>query len=202
MRYDYMPKERPYALYIHGMGSGAKSGTKTSLGHYLDNYEWLNPELPTDPEQAMAILDDYAQVFQPRLVAGTSMGGLYTLFVKAPEAVKVVINPTYNVETTLRKLGYGKHPYHCERENGEREYVIDEPLVRRYMQLRDTRQIEPSRRMIALFSSDDEIVGREPSKQNAKAMESFGYEIYWSDKFGHRLNQPAAKRLASIIASE
>ena len=130
------------------------------------------------------------------------MGGLYTLFVKAPEAIKVAINPTYNVEVTLRKLGYGKHKYHCERENGETEYVIDEPLVRKYIHLRDSRHVEPSQRMIALFSSDDELVGREPSKQNAKALESIGYEIYWSDKFGHRLNQPAAKKLASIIASK
>lgn len=202
MSHDYISKERPYALYIHGMGSGAKSGTKTSLGHYLEGYEWLSPELPTDPELAVAILDDYAQVFQPQLVAGTSMGGLYTLFVKAPVAIKVAINPTYNVEVTLRKLGYGKHKYHCERENGETEYVIDEPLVRKYIHLRDSRHVEPSQRMIALFSSDDELVGREPSKQNAKALESIGYEIYWSDKFGHRLNQPAAKKLASIIASK
>lgn len=202
MSHDYISKERPYALYIHGMGSGAKSGTKTSLGHYLEGYEWLSPELPTDPELAVAILDDYAQVFQPQLVAGTSMGGLYTLFVKAPKAIKVAINPTYNVEVTLRKLGYGKHKYHCERENGETEYVIDEPLVRKYIHLRDSRHVEPSQRMIALFSSDDELVGREPSKQNAKALESIGYEIYWSDKFGHRLNQPAAKKLASIIASK
>ena len=202
MSHDYISKERPYALYIHGMGSGAKSGTKTSLGHYLEGYEWLSPELPTDPELAVAILDDYAQVFQPQLVAGTSMGGLYTLFVKAPEAIKVAINPTYNVEVTLRKLGYGKHKYHCERENGETEYVIDEPLVMKYIHLRDSRHVEPSQRMIALFSSDDELVGREPSKQNAKALESIGYEIYWSDKFGHRLNQPAAKKLASIIASK
>ena len=47
--YDYMPKEKPYALYVHGMGSGAKSGTKSSLGHYLDGYEWLSHELPGKP---------------------------------------------------------------------------------------------------------------------------------------------------------
>ena len=92
--YDYMPKEKPYALYVHGMGSGAKSGTKSSLGHYLDGYEWLSPELPVEPAEAMAILEDYVKVFSPELIAGTSLGGLYLLYLDAPEAVKGAINPT------------------------------------------------------------------------------------------------------------
>lgn len=58
MDYGYNSKPLPYALYIHGMGSGAKSGTRSSLGHYLDGYEWLSPELPVEPEAAMAILED------------------------------------------------------------------------------------------------------------------------------------------------
>ncbi len=198
--YTYNSEPLPYALYVHGMGSGAKSGTKSSLGHYLDGYEWLSPELPVEPEAAMAILDDYVGVFSPALIAGTSLGGLYLLYLDAPEATKVAINPTYNIETTLRRIGYGKHPFHCEREDGATEYTIDEPLVKRYAAIRDSRTPMPSRRMVALFSSDDELVGREPAKQNAAALQRLGYEIHWSDKFGHRLNQPAAKLLAKILS--
>lgn len=197
--YAFMSKEKPYALYVHGMGSGAKSGTKSSLGHYLDGYEWLSPELPVEPAEAMAILEDYVNVFSPALIAGTSLGGLYLLYLDAPEAVKVAINPTYNIETTLRRIGYGKHLYHCEREDGATEYTIDEPLVKRYKAVRDQRTPIPSKRMVALFSSDDELVGREPAKQNAAALQRLGYEIHWSDKFGHRLNQPAAKLLSKIL---
>ena len=198
--YTYNSEPLPYALYVHGMGSGAKSGTKSSLGHYLDGYEWLSPELPVEPEAAMAILDDYVGVFSPALIAGTSLGGLYLLYLNAPDATKVAINPTYNIETTLRRIGYGKHPFHCEREDGAKEYTIDEPLVKRYAAIRDSRTPMPSRRMVALFSSDDELVGREPAKQNAAALQRLGYEIHWSDKFGHRLNQPAAKLLAKILS--
>ena len=200
MDYTYNNEPLPYALYVHGMGSGAKSGTKSSLGHYLTGYEWLSPELPVEPEAAMAILEDYVKVFSPTLIAGTSLGGLYLLYLDAPEATKVAINPTYNIETTLRRIGYGKHPFHCEREDGATEYTIDEPLVKRYMAVRDSRVPVTSRRMVALFSSDDELVGREPAKQNAAALQRLGYEIYWCDKFGHRLNQPAAKLLAKILA--
>lgn len=59
----------------------------------------------------------------------------------------------------------------------------------------------PSKRMVALFSSDDELVGREPAKQNAAALQRLGYEIHWCDKFGHRLNQPAAKLLSKILSN-
>jgi len=198
--YDYMPKEKPYALYVHGMGSGAKSGTKSSLGHYIGGYEWLSPELPVEPEEAMEILEDYVRVFSPALIAGTSLGGLYLLYLDAPGATKVAVNPTYNIETTLRRIGYGKHPFHCEREDGAKEYIIDEPLVKRYMAVRDGRTPMASSRMVALFSTDDELVGREPTKQNAAALERLGYEIHWCDKFGHRLNQPAAKLLSKILS--
>ncbi len=200
MSLSYHNEPLPYALYVHGMGSGAKSGTKSSLGHYLDGYEWLSPELPVEPAEAMAILEDYVNVFSPALIAGTSLGGLYLLYLDAPEAVKVAINPTYNIETTLRRIGYGKHSYHCEREDGATEYTIDEPLVKRYKAVRDQRTPIPSKRMVAFFSSDDELVGREPAKQNAAALQRLGYEIHWSDKFGHRLNQPAAKLLSKILS--
>ncbi len=203
MSYSYDSNEAlPYALYVHGMGSGAKSGTRSSLGHYLDGYEWLSPELPVEPEEAMAVLEDYVRVFSPALITGTSLGGLYLLYLDAPKAVKAAVNPTYNIETTLRRIGYGKHPYHCERVDGVKEYTIDEPLVKRYMALRDGREPRPSARMVAFFSTDDELVGREPSKRNAEAMQRLGYEIHWCDKFGHRLNQPAAKALAKIITQD
>ena len=186
-----------YALYIHGMGSGAKSGTRSSLGHYLPHFEWLCPELPTDPQQAMAILRDYNHVFEPGLIVGTSLGGLYTVFLDAP--VKVAVNATYNIDTTLRRLGYGKHRYHCEREDGATEYIIDEPLVQEYKHLRDTEPPVRSPHMIGFFSTDDELVGREPAKQNARAMAALGYEVAWTTKCGHRLNQAAAKQLAALV---
>lgn len=197
--YNYTPREKPYALYIHGMGSGAKSGTRSSLGHYLDNYEWLSPELPLDPRQALALLRDYTNVFAPELIVGTSLGGLYTLYL--PATAKVAVNPTYNIETTLRRIGYGKHPYHCEREDGATEYTLDEPLVQAYKTLRDTTQPVSAERMIAFFSADDELVGREASKQNARSLEALGYEVVWTTKCGHRLNQPAAKQIATLLAS-
>jgi len=190
---------KPYALYIHGMGSGAKSGTKSSLGHYLSDYEWISPEVTHNPEESLAILNDWAQAFQPALIAGTSMGGFYNLYIDCPSAVKLIVNPTYNIENVMRKVGYGKHKYHCERENGETEYVIDEPLVRSFINYRTEHQIILGVRNIAVFSSDDELVGKENAKKNAAVLEKAGFEVYWSDKFGHRLNEKVAKKIVEWL---
>ena len=195
----YPEIQKPYALYVHGMGSGAKSGTKSSLGKYLTDYEWIAPEFTTDPYESLEILNEWVNTFHPAIIAGTSMGGFLTLFANYSSAIKLIVNPTYNIETVLRKVGYGKHPYHCERENGETEYVIDEPMIRRFITFREENNIVLGSRNIALFSSDDELVGKENSKKNAAVLEKAGFEIVWSDKFGHRLNERGAKKLVETM---
>lgn len=187
--------QKPYAIYIHGVGSGAKSGTKSSLAHYFTEYEWINPEVTHDPYESIPLLNEWAKTFQPALIAGTSMGGLYTLYVDCPSAIKLAVNPAMNIETVLRKIGYGKYKYLCERENGETEYVIDESMARRFIQFRNEHEIIKGARNMAVFSTADELVGRENSKKSAAVLEKLDFEIYWYDKFGHRMNEQAAKKI-------
>ena len=73
-------------------------------------------------------------------------------------------------------------------------------MIQKFIRFRAENQPVPGARNIALFSTDDELVSREPAKQNAAALQRLGYEIHWCDKFGHRLNQPAAKLLAKILS--
>lgn len=193
------PESKPYALYIHGLGSGAKSGTKTSFGRYFEQYEWLSPEISHNPYEALEVLNEWTAAFEPALVAGTSMGGMLTLYVNAPNAIKIAVNPTVEMERVLRKLGYGKHPYMQERENGDTEFVIDEPMIRQFITFRETHPIVLGKRNIALFSTDDELVGREISKRNAALLEQDGWEIVWNAKFGHRLNEQAVKGLLHYL---
>lgn len=197
--YQTEPTQKPYALYIHGLGSSAKSGTKSSFGRYFDEYEWLSPEVTHDPYESLGILNDWCSVFSPVLVAGTSMGGMLTLYVNAPNAIKIAVNPTIEMERVLRKLGYGKHPYMQERENKEKEFIIDEPMIRRFITFREEKAILPGKRSIALFSTDDELVGKEISKHNASILEGQGWEVLWSAKFGHRVNEQAVKTIVRYL---
>ena len=104
-----------------------------------------------------------------------------------------------SIENTIRKKGYGRHAYLCEREDGAREYVIDEPLVRRFIAFREQNTLQTGARAIALFSTEDEVCGKESSKQSAAILQNAGVEILWSDKFGHRLNDKATKLLKRAI---
>ena len=106
------------------------------MARSLDGYEWLAPEITHNPFESLAILNEWVTTFQPALVAGTSMGGLLTMYVNSPNAIKVAVNPCVEIERVLRKIGYGKHPYLQLRENGETEYIIDEPMIRQFITFR------------------------------------------------------------------
>ena len=188
-----------YAIYIHGLGSGAKSGTSSAFVHYFPEYEWICPEVNEDPDESMAVIQEYIRVFQPKLIAGTSIGGLYALYADAPEAAKVAVNATINVEHTLRKVGYGKHPFYCEREDGRTTYELNEAIVRKFTDYKASHQILPGTRNLAVFSKNDELVGQVESRKNAKILEAAGFTIIWSDKFGHRLNENVAKKIPSWL---
>ena len=193
------PKQKPYAIYIHGFASSPKSGTRASLARALPEYEWLAPEITHDPYESLAILNEWTHTFQPALIVGTSMGGMLGLYIDAPASVKLVINPSLEMERTLRQRGYGKHPYLQERENGEKEFTIDEPMIQRFVSFRKEQLIRLGTRNIGLFSTDDELLGHEMSKRNARVLADAGFDIVWSDKFGHRCNDNAVKQITKLL---
>ena len=193
-------KTEGYALYIHGLGSGAKSGTGSAFLRYFPQYEWLCPEVNEDPVESEAVIAEFIKVFRPAMIAGTSMGGLYTLYADAPAAVKVVANATLGIEHVLRKVGYGRHPFFCEREDGRTEYEINEQVVRRFSEYKASHAILPGRKNLAVFSLNDELVGQVESRRNAKLLEAEGFTVIWSDKFGHRLNENVAKKIPAWLA--
>lgn len=195
------PKQKPYALYIHGFASSPKSGTRASLARALPEYEWLAPEIMHEPYDSITILNDWARTFLPELIVGTSMGGMLALYVDAPNATKLVINPSLEMERTLRQRGYGKHPYLQEREDGATEFIIDEPMIQRFVAFKKEQSFIPGAHNLGLFSTDDEMLGHEMSKRNAKVLEQAGYEIVWSNKFGHRCNDNAVKEIVKMLKS-
>jgi len=193
------PKQKPYALYIHGFASSPKSGTRASLARALTAYEWLAPEITHEPYESLDILNEWARTFRPQLIVGTSMGGMLAMYVDAADAVKMVVNPSLEMERTLRQRGYGRHLYLQEREDGATEFVIDEPMIQRFVAFKKEHTFLPGVRNIGLFSTDDELLGREMSKRNAKVLTDAGWTVAWSDKFGHRCNDNAVKEIVKLL---
>lgn len=198
--YWYEPRQKPYAMYIHGFASSARSGTRSTLSRTFADYEWLAPEITHNPFESLDILNEWARTFQPELIVGTSMGGMLCLYVDAPQAVKVVVNPSLEMERTLRQRGYGKHPYLQEREDGATEFVIDEPMIHRFIDFRKEHEFVLGSKNVALFSRDDELIGHEGAKRNAALVEKAGFEVNWSDKFGHRCNDNAVKLISRLLS--
>jgi hypothetical protein len=73
-------------------------------------------------------------------------------------------------------------------------------MIRQFISFRETHTPILGIRNIALFSTDDELIGREFSKKNAAILESLGYETYWNAKFGHRCNEQAAKQIKNLLS--
>jgi len=189
----------PYALYVHGFGSGANSNSSRMVGARVTGYEWLHPEMPLDPEEALSILNEHVRVFEPEMIIGTSMGGLLISRVTAPKATKVVVNPALEMDRALRRMGYGKYDFFCDREDGAQQYVIDEPLVQKYASFQANHLIQPGAKNFVLMSADDELLGHEMTKKNASVMAENGFDVTYSDKFGHRLNEQSAKKIAEVL---
>ena len=186
-------------LYVHGFASSGQSGTVRRLQEVLPEARVIAPDLPIHPHEALALLHDVCQQEKPDLIVGTSMGGMLGLYIDAPASVKLVINPSLEMERTLRQRGYGKHPYLQERENGEKEFTIDEPMIQRFVSFRKEQLIRLGTRNIGLFSTDDELLGHEMSKRNARVLADAGFDIVWSDKFGHRCNDNAVKQITKLL---
>ena len=80
-----------------------------------------------------------------------------------------------------------------------KEFIIDEPMVQRFIAFKKEHSFILGSRNIGLFSTDDELLGHEMSKRNAKAVEEAGFEIIWSAKFGHRCNDNAVKEIVKQL---
>lgn len=198
---DINDNHHPYAMYVHGFGSGAASSSSLVVAKRITGYEWLKPELPLDPDDAISLLNDYASTFRPEIIVGTSMGGMFACYVNAPWAIKAVINPAMEMDKSLRKKGYGKFDFYCEREDGVQSGVIDEALIRSYEKFRTSRRIIQGVTNICVMSSDDELLGHEVTKKNGASLAENGFTVVFGDKFGHRLNEQTAKLLLDTLRS-
>lgn len=199
--HDINDNHHPYAMYIHGFASGAASTSSLTVAKRITGYDWIKPELPLNPYDALNLLNEYAVAFRPELIVGTSMGGMFACFVNAPWAIKAVINPAMEMDRSLRRIGYGKFDFLCHREDGIQCGVIDEPLVRSYEAFRSSHQLSPGVTNICVMSTDDELLGHEMTKKNGALLSENGFTVVYGDKFGHRINEQTTSLLLDTLRS-
>ena len=76
------------------------SSTATNLRALLPECEVLSPDLPIAPDKAYDMLCRLCNEEQPRLLIGTSMGGMFAQQVRGYR--KILVNPAFHVSAFMR----------------------------------------------------------------------------------------------------
>lgn len=139
-------------LFIHGLASSGAYKLADMLRINL-KADVLAPDLPIDPDEALAQLRGLVADEQPDLVAGLSWGGFLALQLGYPRTA--VINPDLHISRLLREH-IGPMDYLSPRRGGETQFLITEALCRRYEQL-EAADI-PAKSPLGLFATEDELV--------------------------------------------
>ena len=178
-------------MYVHGFASSGSSGTVMSLRRHFPQWRVIAPDLPIDPFEAMELLRKTIDKEQPKLVIGTSMGGMYTQQLWGMP--RIVVNPSFEMSRTLLFNHMGKHKYTAKRKDGATEFRIDKQIVEQFKLMEQTQfdGIDDFEKLFVygLFGDKDPVVHFQPLMA-----ELYGEErCVWFDG-EHRLNDTIVKR--------
>ena len=181
---------KPYALYVHGLGSGARTRTMKQLPECLPYFEWIAVEVAEDAEEAVGKINRYVEQYRPEVLMGTSLGGFYIFYADAPDAVKIICNPAMNIDELIRtKIGFGEYNYFVKRENGQKTYILDEQVCQRFAEFRMTHFPISGRANYAFFGDSDELIGAAGTLKNRAVVSAAGYSIFVEPGGGHRIGE-------------
>ena len=191
---------KPTAMYIHGLASGSNSNTARELQKLFPQYQWILPEVGEELEQAIDKINGIVAQYNPKIVMGTSYGGLMTMYADAPNATKIICNPAVNADVSLAKdIGYGIHPYFCQRQDGATHFDITPAICQGIAHYKATHQVIPGINNHAVFSPNDELLGKEATLDNATMAYTNGFVIHLDPKGGHRMSSSTMAIVKHII---
>jgi len=141
-------------VFIHGLASSGAYKMADMLRQLLRPAEVVAPDLPIDPDQALALLRSICADENPDLVVGLSWGGFLALRLQA--AKTVVVNPDLSISKLLRQH-IGPMEYLSPRKNGELRFLITEEICERYEQM-EAEGIPPQTAVLGCFGEQDNLV--------------------------------------------
>ena len=149
----------------------------------------ISPDLPTDPDEALALLRNIVVTEKIDLAVGTSMGGMFAQKLRGTK--KILVNPAFHVSQSMRKR-LGVNPFYGVRADGATKYEITPGLCDRYELLESTQfdalPPEEHKITIGLFGTEDTTVDcRAEFMQHYTRLHTF--------RGGHRLNEAAIKEV-------
>ena len=115
-------------LYVHGFASSGANGTVKTMRLILPEAEVIAPDLPVEPEEAAALLEDICVSHKPDLIIGTSMGAMYAEQLRGID--RILVNPAFHLaDTLLKNNGLGRQDYHNPRQDGQTSFLVTKGLL-------------------------------------------------------------------------
>lgn len=152
-------------LFIHGLASSGAYKTADTLRILLRPCEVISPDVPIEPDKALAMLQGICREQNPDLVVGLSLGGFWAQ--KLHGFRKILINPDFHISCLMRSLK-GEMKYLSPRADGSLSFTITDGLCDAYEALEkvqfdddgpfgpvDEKEISLTRGM---FADHDEMV--------------------------------------------
>ena len=195
--------DRPVAIYVHGLASGAAGTTINSLARKLKQYRWITTDFGEDIATNVLMLECMISLEHPSLIVGTSMGGVTVLYANAPDVVKIVCNPALSIADSVRNtIGLGEHEYFCDRINGKQTFELTEDMCLGYENYIATHTPLQGKENYAIFSAHDELLGDEASHKAQQVVSDAGYCVSIDSKGVHRITSSTIKIIGILVDKE
>lgn len=146
-------------LFIHGLASSGAYKMANSLRILMKPCEVTAPDIPIDPEEALALLHATCSNENPDLIVGLSLGGFWAQKLRGYR--KILVNPDFHVSGLLNTMK-GEQKYLSPRRDGAGTFIITEDICRGYRELEKVEfdNLEPEEIAMTrgMFADNDEIV--------------------------------------------
>lgn len=195
--------DRPVAIYVHGLASGAAGTTINLLARKLKQYKWITTDFGENIASNVLMLEALIDKYKPSLVLGSSMGGVTVLFANALETIKIVCNPALSIADCVRNtIGLGLHEYFCNRIDGKQTFELTEDICLGYENYIASHTPLLGKESYAIFSAHDELLGDDASRIAQQVVSDVGYSVSIDPKGIHRITSSTIKIISEIFNKE
>jgi len=116
-------------LFIHGLASSGAYKMADSLRILLKPCEVIAPDVPIEPDKALALLRAICLEEKPDLVVGLSLGGFWAQ--KLRGCRKILVNPSFHISRLMRTM-VGEVEYLSPRADGALSFTITPEICDAY----------------------------------------------------------------------
>ena len=193
--------DKPVAIYVHGLASGMAAQTFKTFQDIFPQFNWVSDDFGESIGRNVIMLNRMISIYNPKVIIGTSMGGVTVLYADAPNAIKIVVNPALSIAHCVRHtIGLGQHPYFCPRKDGKQEFVLTENMCKSYQRYLSQHTPLLGAESYAIFAAHDELLGDDAALIAQQKVADCGYNVVIDPQGRHRIEPSTIEIISQYIA--